>query len=141
MDGFKGLLPGSISKYCLQHSPIPCVVVRPSQKRQKKKAKREADPTRQSYRDLLMDSQDRTVIEKGCTDKDFMPNLPSCLLPSSPKTSLSPSLQPSKSREGSTSLIGRSRSPFSRLSVDFGKALRPEFSKSSANISASTLKP
>ena len=45
----QGLLPGSVSKYCLQQSPIPVVVVRPSTKREKKKKKRLADPTRRSY--------------------------------------------------------------------------------------------
>jgi hypothetical protein len=47
------LLPGSISKYCLQNSPIPVIVVRPNAQRAKGKRKRQADPTRQQYRDLL----------------------------------------------------------------------------------------
>ena len=49
LSGVHGLLPGSISKYCLQHSPIPVIVVRPSPKREKKKNKRLADPNRRSY--------------------------------------------------------------------------------------------
>jgi len=47
------LLPGSVSKYCLQRSPIPVIVVRPSPKREKKKKKRLADPNRRSYNHIL----------------------------------------------------------------------------------------
>lgn len=39
--GFKGLLPGSVSKWCLQHSPIPVVVVKPLDLRQKSREARE----------------------------------------------------------------------------------------------------
>jgi hypothetical protein len=53
LGGIQGLLPGSISKYCLQNSPIPVIVVRPNSQRAKGKRKRQADPTRQQYRDLL----------------------------------------------------------------------------------------
>ena len=51
-------MPGSVSKYCLQHSPVPVIVVRPSSKRDKKKRKRLQDPTRQGYRDILDKSED-----------------------------------------------------------------------------------
>ncbi|KAA8893133.1 hypothetical protein FN846DRAFT_980296 [Sphaerosporella brunnea] len=53
LGGLQGLLPGSVSKYCLQHSPVPVIVVRPSSKRDKKKAKRRADPTRKVYQEIL----------------------------------------------------------------------------------------
>lgn len=53
LKGVHSLLPGSVSKYCLQHSPIPVIVVRPSPKREKKKRKRRADPTRRSYNHIL----------------------------------------------------------------------------------------
>lgn len=53
LGGIQGLLPGSVSKYCLQNSPVPVIVVRPSSKREKKKAKRRADPNRKSYMDIL----------------------------------------------------------------------------------------
>lgn len=49
----QGLLPGSVSKYCLQQSPIPVIVVRPSTKRMKKKKKRQADPARKDYNHIL----------------------------------------------------------------------------------------
>lgn len=53
----QGLLPGSVSKYCLQQSPIPVVVVRPTTKREKKKKKRQADPSRRSYGNILQISE------------------------------------------------------------------------------------
>lgn len=56
-------MPGSVSKYCLQHSPVPVIVVRPSSKRDKKKRKRLRDPTRRGYRDILDKSED--VAEGG----------------------------------------------------------------------------
>jgi hypothetical protein len=53
LGGFQGLLPGSVSKYCLQHSPVPVIVVRPSSKRDKARSKRALDPGRHAYKDLL----------------------------------------------------------------------------------------
>ena len=53
LNGIQGLLPGSVSKYCLQNSPVPVVVVRPSSKREKKKHKRKADPARKEYMNML----------------------------------------------------------------------------------------
>ncbi|CAN6608882.1 hypothetical protein TRVA0_004S00342 [Trichomonascus vanleenenianus] len=77
MDGFKGLLPGSVSKYCLQHSPVPVVVVRPLSKREKRRAKREADPTRQTYRALIQDQEGDVTksYDNGATEK-APPSLP-----------------------------------------------------------------
>src|SRR4051812_40874654 len=58
LGGFQGLVSNrnSFSKWCLQYSPIPVVVVRPTEKRMKKKKKRDADPTRQDYARLLKES-------------------------------------------------------------------------------------
>ncbi|KAI1367206.1 hypothetical protein F5Y08DRAFT_82480 [Xylaria arbuscula] len=55
MDGVQGFLVNrsSFSKYCLQYSPVPVVVVRPTEKREKKKAKRAGDPSRQGYIHIL----------------------------------------------------------------------------------------
>ena len=53
LGGIQGLLPGSVSKYCLQHSPVPVIVVRPNSKREKRKRKRQDDPNRYAYRELL----------------------------------------------------------------------------------------
>ncbi|KAF7717340.1 Uncharacterized protein PECH_002034 [Penicillium ucsense] len=61
LQGVHSLLPGSVSKYCVQHSPIPVIVVRPSLKREKKKKKRRADPGRRSYNHLLELSQKRGI--------------------------------------------------------------------------------
>lgn len=59
LGGFQGLVASrnSFSKYCLQYSPVPVVVVRPDEKRQKKKEKRDNDPEKQSYRQMLMATQ------------------------------------------------------------------------------------
>ncbi|QIW94806.1 hypothetical protein AMS68_000324 [Peltaster fructicola] len=54
LTGYQGLLSsGSVSKYCLQYSPVPVIVVRPSSKRESKKLKRLQDPNRTGYRDIL----------------------------------------------------------------------------------------
>ncbi|KAI4211663.1 MAG: hypothetical protein LQ351_005566 [Letrouitia transgressa] len=53
LGGVQALLPGSVSKYCLQNSPVPVVVVRPSAKRLRKKKKRLADDKRRGYQDVL----------------------------------------------------------------------------------------
>lgn len=55
LGGIQGLMNtrNSFSKYCLQYSPVPVVVVRPDDKRLKKKEKRIHDPSRQSYAAML----------------------------------------------------------------------------------------
>ena len=59
LTGYQGLLSsGSVSKYCLQYSPVPVIVVRPSRKREAKKKKRLRDPSRTGYRDILDKSED-----------------------------------------------------------------------------------
>lgn len=71
LDGVQGFLVNrsSFSKYCLQYSPVPVVVVRPNEKREKKKAKRAHDPNRQSYVHMLLgqpheaDSENSSVYE------------------------------------------------------------------------------
>ncbi|CDS05870.1 hypothetical protein LRAMOSA08398 [Lichtheimia ramosa] len=40
LSEFKGMLLGSVSKYCLQHSPVPVTVVRPDDKIKKYKVKK-----------------------------------------------------------------------------------------------------
>lgn len=51
------MLPGSVSKYCLQHSPVPVIVVRPSSKRDKARSKRANDPNRLGYQEMLAKSE------------------------------------------------------------------------------------
>ncbi|CAK3824387.1 Universal stress A family [Lecanosticta acicola] len=61
LTGYQGLLSsGSVSKYCLQYSPVPVIVVRPSSKREAKKRKRLQDPSRSGYRDILDKSEETT---------------------------------------------------------------------------------
>lgn len=69
-------MPGSVSKYCLQQSPIPVIVVRPSSKRAHKKKKRLADPTRASYGNILAQAHSRggsTVLDKRPTRNSIAP--------------------------------------------------------------------
>jgi hypothetical protein len=55
LGGLQGLVNtrNSFSKYCLQYSPVPVVVVRPTEKRMKKKSKRANDSNRQTYVSML----------------------------------------------------------------------------------------
>lgn len=55
LGGVQGLINNrnSFSKWCLQYSPVPVVVVRPNDKRDKKKQKRVNDPTRHNYANML----------------------------------------------------------------------------------------
>ncbi|KAF6832206.1 universal stress protein family [Colletotrichum plurivorum] len=55
LGGLQGLVNtrNSFSKYCLQYSPVPVVVVRPTEKREKKKNKRQNDSERQNYIKML----------------------------------------------------------------------------------------
>ncbi|KNZ79260.1 Universal stress protein A family protein C25B2.10 [Termitomyces sp. J132] len=47
---------GSVSKYCLTHSPVPIIVVRPERKLRKIVEKRRADPKRGTHFDSQFDS-------------------------------------------------------------------------------------
>ncbi|MCJ1339140.1 hypothetical protein MMC09_004429 [Bachmanniomyces sp. S44760] len=71
LGGLQGLLPGSVSKYCLQSSPVPVIVVRPSAKREKKRRKRLADPSRRSYMDILdrSSASGSQILDKAERDK------------------------------------------------------------------------
>ncbi|KIV89688.1 hypothetical protein PV10_07067 [Exophiala mesophila] len=57
LGGMQGLLPGSVSKYCLQHSPVPVIVVRPTSKRLRKKKKRQLESGRSLYSNMLEKAQ------------------------------------------------------------------------------------
>ncbi|KAF9484308.1 hypothetical protein BDN70DRAFT_891133 [Pholiota conissans] len=46
LSGLGGASIGSVSKYCLSHSPVPVIVVRPGRKLRKAVEKRRADPKR-----------------------------------------------------------------------------------------------
>ena len=67
----QGLLPGSVSKYCLQHSPVPVIVVRPSSKRLKKKKKRQQESGRSLYSSMVDEASKaggRHLHDKNATD-------------------------------------------------------------------------
>lgn len=78
LKGVHSLLPGSVSKYCLQQSPIPVIVVRPSPKREKKKKKRRADPTRRSYNHILELSEKRgsRIFDTSSSTESSVSKLP-----------------------------------------------------------------
>ncbi|KAJ5281624.1 hypothetical protein N7478_006996 [Penicillium angulare] len=78
LKGVHSLLPGSVSKYCLQQSPIPVIVVRPSPKREKKKKKRRADPTRRSYNHILELSEKRggRIFDASSSTESSISKLP-----------------------------------------------------------------
>ncbi|OAX36893.1 hypothetical protein K503DRAFT_720608 [Rhizopogon vinicolor AM-OR11-026] len=52
---------GSVSKYCLSHSPVPIIVVRPERKVRKVLAKRRADPKRGTHFDELTRSKTQNI--------------------------------------------------------------------------------
>jgi nucleotide-binding universal stress UspA family protein len=55
LGGIQGLVNtrNSFSKYCLQYSPVPVIIVRPTEKRNKKKEKRANDASRRTYLGML----------------------------------------------------------------------------------------
>jgi hypothetical protein len=69
LGGIQGLVNNrnSFSKYCLQYSPVPVVVVRPDEKRKKKKDKRSHDPSRQSYISMLSSNEGVHEADKGAS--------------------------------------------------------------------------
>lgn len=81
MEGFKGLLPGSVSKWCLQHSPIPVVVVKPLSKRENSKLKREANPNKESYMDMIAAHPDDTpkIYQQLSSSGKLPPQIPAFL--------------------------------------------------------------
>lgn len=70
LGGVQGLINNrnSFSKWCLQYSPVPVVVVRPNDKRDKKKKKRVNDPSRHNYANMLEESS------LGTHEANLLPN-------------------------------------------------------------------
>lgn len=79
LTGMKGLMGGSVSKYCLQRSPVPTIVVRPSSKRTKKKLKRQQEAGRSVYSNILTKAQHTGgshVRDKSVTNLDLFETKP-----------------------------------------------------------------
>ncbi|CAO1598468.1 hypothetical protein XANCAGTX0491_002234 [Xanthoria calcicola] len=70
--GMSSFVTGSVSRYCLQNSPVPCIVVRPNKKRLAKKAKRLADEKRRNYQGVLNLSGARGSTQMLRTNNDGM---------------------------------------------------------------------
>lgn len=95
LNGISGLKAGSISKWCLQNSPVPVIVVRPDRKRDKAKQKRMQDPNRRSYLEILEKSssfEDLTTAMGGAT------------------VATNQNVRPSRSREASTAPLASTSS-------------------------------
>ncbi|KAK0646539.1 hypothetical protein B0T16DRAFT_330251 [Cercophora newfieldiana] len=69
LGGIQGLVNtrNSFSKYCLQYSPVPVVVVRPDDKRLKKKEKRTQNPSRHSYAAMLAHNAGKHEADSGAS--------------------------------------------------------------------------
>lgn len=126
MEGFKGLLPGSVSKWCLQHSPIPVVVVKPKSKRDNRRLKREANPNKVSYLEMIEHHPNETpavVSDKLSSDNQLPPQIPAYLRPNFFKSQSVPNLEVrlspsvSEQQEGQDADRGRGerRGRFDRL--------------------------
>ncbi|KAH9877096.1 hypothetical protein IAQ61_002459 [Plenodomus lingam] len=105
LGGFQGLLPGSVSKYCLQHSPVPVIVVRPTTKRDKARNKRANDPDRQGYRDILAKSE--SLYDVNSPRNSFFANeeeasaVPGAATTPKPTTETHPLAQVARARDSS----------------------------------------
>lgn len=122
LNGISGLKAGSISKWCLQNSPVPVIVVRPDRKRDKAKQKRMQDPNRRSYLEILEKSssfEDLTTAMGGAAltaSQDTRPIRSRELGAVQPATTVSTA----SIREGRGLLVqdkdrGRGKSPLGRL--------------------------
>lgn len=79
LTSMKGLMSGSVSKYCLQRSPVPTIVVRPSSKRTRKKLKRQQEAGRSVYSNILTKAQTtggRHIRDKSIPDLDVFQTKP-----------------------------------------------------------------
>jgi len=125
LGGIQGLVNtrNSFSKYCLQYSPVPVVVVRPDDKRLKKKEKRTQDPSRHSYAAMLAhndgkheaDSDVNSVfeLEKGISADEEAHHVAAAIgLPAR----FDPTIKPLNTR-----LAGPTRSPSSMLYSSTGR--------------------
>ncbi|KAL8964367.1 MAG: hypothetical protein Q9183_004500 [Haloplaca sp. 2 TL-2023] len=64
----QSFVTGSVSRYCLQNSPVPCIVVRPTRKRIARRQKRALDEKRQNYQNVLDRSGGRGITSGELAD-------------------------------------------------------------------------
>ncbi|EPS40439.1 hypothetical protein H072_5720 [Dactylellina haptotyla CBS 200.50] len=127
LGGFQGLLPGSVSKYCLQHSPVPVIVVRPNEKRERKKRKRQDNPARRTYLDIMTKNPLLSTID--------MMHSNSSNTRISADTTLSSTPAP---RESATSVSGTSAGPAaSKSSKDDGSDRTPSLTEGVSDMKIS----
>lgn len=109
LSDFKTMLLGSISKYCLQHSPVPVVVVRPDDKLKKMKKNknrlsslmRKGNKSGPSSEDELPSSNNKSLsldksMNKLSVDSYFTSRSRSSSPATSPQPSPSASSNPSR---------------------------------------------
>jgi hypothetical protein len=70
LGGLQGLVNTrtSFSKYCLQYSPVPVVVVRPTDKRMKKRDRRAVDGSRRTYANMLRSTGGKHETDIAASD-------------------------------------------------------------------------
>ncbi|KAK6539838.1 hypothetical protein TWF694_008684 [Orbilia ellipsospora] len=106
LGGFQGLLPGSVSKYCLQHSPVPVIVVRPNEKRERKKRKRQDNPARRTYLDIMNKNPLLSTIDMMHSNS----SLSRASADTTPSSTPAPRESTTSVSEASTSAAGRNSS-------------------------------
>lgn len=104
-------------RYCLQHSPVPVIVVHPSQRRLQRKHKRQKDPERQSYIHLLKlakaySSSSESIVPAPIAHDAVVPEIsldtPGSL---SPDEELSQAQSESQAASAESDVTGGSRPP------------------------------
>lgn len=131
LNGISGLKPNSISKWCLQNSPVPVIVVRPDRKRDKAKKKRMQDPNRRSYLEILERSSSFEHLNKHTeqaiplaskTNLALDTQSPTSALDQSrPISSSSASSRESRQLSVQDKSLSRGKSPLGRLSHKVSK--------------------
>ncbi|KAF3926896.1 hypothetical protein ABW20_dc0105090 [Dactylellina cionopaga] len=121
-------MPGSVSKYCLQHSPVPVIVVRPNEKRERKKRKRQDNPARKTYMEIMNKNPQLSTIDMMHSNSSH----------SRISAETTPSSTPAP-RESATSISEASTGPTGRnSSKDSGSDQGPSLSEGVSGLKIST---
>ena len=144
LQGMQGLLGGrtSFSKWALQYSPIPVVVVRSAVQRGKKKIKRDRDPARGEYIRMLKecgldrhesdvvakkdmfeapntpDVEAHAVISALGLPENFIPRMQPLTNPDGDLVPFEIALRPSAERPSETTLVGDPKDIPSTVAID-----------------------